>query len=369
MCFFSFVYPFMNLNKNLQKSWVKTSLKERYLLNQKGSSKKTFHITLSAEGSEIQPGDSIAIFPKNDPILVEKILNKLQASGQEKLVEKRSGKTLSLYQIFSELVDLVKCSNRLLTQISPELKKDPLNSLDLQDYLEKLSCKIDLQAFVDALLPLMPRFYSIANSSSYHPEEIHLTVALASYEKCGEKRYGLASKFLCEDLDFGEALSSYIHPTKTFLLPEDLHANIIMIGPGTGIAPFRAFVQERVKKNAPGKNWLFFGERTKAFDFYYQDEWEKWLKKGQLDLTAVFSRDQEEKRYVQHALFDQKEEVLDWLKNGAYLYICGDAKNMAKDVLKTLEKVLQIHEALSEEEASLQIKAWKKEGKILLDVY
>jgi sulfite reductase (NADPH) flavoprotein alpha-component len=223
---------------------------------------------------------------------------------------------------------------------------------------------------VNQFAPLLPRFYSVASSPKTHPDEVHLTVALSTYDHHGELRYGVASHFLCHIAEENAtAIPSYVQPTPHFTLPHNHEAHIIMIGPGTGVAPFRGFLHERLAHNAPGKNWLFFGERHRAFDFFYEEFWTSLVGQNKLRLDLAFSRDQEDKQYVQHRLTENGKELWSWLQEGAYLYLCGDADPMAKEVEATLLQIFKEHGNLAEADAKAYLKSMRHERRYLIDVY
>ena len=227
---------------------------------------------------------------------------------------------------------------------------------------------MDAQSFVGLLRPMPPRLYSIASSLSAHPEEVHLTVAVVRYEGNGRARKGVCSSYLAERV--GSTIPCYLHPNKNFKLPEDSSTPIIMVGPGTGIAPFRAFIEERKATAARGKNWLFFGDRSQSTDYLYQNEWETYQKDSILtDLDLAWSRDQDEKVYVQHKMLEKKEQLWSWLGEGAVFYVCGDASRMAKDVDQALRTIAQEEGSMSEEDASAWVKNLQKEKRYLKDVY
>ncbi len=352
------------------KIQVDAVFEKKELLNQKGSSKSTFHVVLKTEKPALfVPGDSIAVYPKNSDAVVDLFLEKTGFSGKELVFPKKSGQKISFKTFLKEKANLQKATRRFCACLDLAFSKDASTAVDLIDLLPKKACKIDVQTLTDSLLPMTPRFYSIASSSLYRPFEIHLTVALASYEVKGNIRYGLGSSYLCHSLQKGDLVQGYIQAAKDFHLPKDPNAPIVMIGPGTGIAPFRAFLEERAFHQSEGNNWLIFGERQKAYDFYYQNDWEELSKKIPLQITSVFSRDQEEKRYVQDALFANRKKLISWMEKGAILYICGDAKNMAKDVLEMLKQIASKEKGLSEEQSSSYIRDLKKTKRLLLDVY
>jgi sulfite reductase (NADPH) flavoprotein alpha-component len=255
----------------------------------------------------------------------------------------------------------------------------PENKTLLQEFLAEKDLIDFFQEFVidpsqfccyEFLAPLLPRFYSISSSLRTHPEHVHLLVALSSYQYKEETRYGVASHFLC-NLAIPEqtTIPLYVQPSRHFRLPDDPNADLIMIGPGTGVAPYRAFLQERLHQNAPGKNWLFFGGRNRSNDFFYESFWNLLIEQGKLKVSTAFSRDQEEKEYVQHKLLEQAEQVWAWLESGAYFYVCGDASKMAKDVEAALCQLIQTQGNLSPEQSKLYLKSLKTSKRYLTDVY
>lgn len=361
-------------------------IKERYPLTGKESTKETWHIALDVSGIDLPyaPGDSIGIYPKNDPTLVQHLIEAMKATGDEPILHKRSGRTLSLKEFLSKEANLARISTHFLRLIHthaccPEVahlleaenreklkafltEKDPLHLL--RTYVKN---RLPLQELCDQFGPLLPRFFSIASSQLADPTTLDLTVALYTWEQDGEKKYGVASHFLCYLAQIGETeIPFYLQPADHFRLPEDQSTDIIMIGPGTGIAPFRAFIQERLHKKATGKQWLFFGERNRSTDFFYES---LWTQIPSLRLSTAFSRDQSQKTYVQHRIEEEGKEVYHWLEQGAHLYVCGDAKEMAKDVEKALISLLTEHGSHSEEEARERLKLLKKSGRYNLDVY
>lgn len=340
-----------------------SKIQSRTLLSEPFSEKKTYHIVLEASDPflSFRAGDSIAIRPKNPSSLVEKVLKKLRVHGEEKIYDPKLETHIPLYTYLEERANLQKCS---FHKISPlERRFAPL--LDLLE--EHIPSFLDLPK---ALLPLLPRFYSIASSDKMFPGEIHLTVAHVQYLVNDEIVYGVGSHFLCrEAIPLKTSIPIYIQPSDHFTLPEDPKESIILIGPGTGIAPFRAFLQERHHSGASGKNWLFFGERHEKSHFYYRDFWEELVNLGKLRLDTAFSRDQENKVYVQHKMQERGKELWDWIEKGARIYVCGDAKKMAKEVELTLLDILREEGKLSQESAREKLKTMRKEKKYLLDVY
>ncbi|EEZ84982.1 Sulfite reductase [NADPH] flavoprotein alpha-component [Vibrio alginolyticus 40B] len=223
---------------------------------------------------------------------------------------------------------------------------------------------------IGLLRRLTPRLYSIASSQEEVDEEVHLTVALVEYEQNDEKRYGGASSFLAQRLEEGGEVKVFVEHNNNFKLPEDDSTPIIMVGPGTGIAPFRSFIQERENRDAEGKNWLFFGDRTFTQDFLYQVEWQKYLKSGVLSrLDVAFSRDQVEKVYVQHRILENAAQVWQWIQEGAYIYVCGDATRMAKDVHDALVIVAEQEGKMPRDDAEQFINDLRKAKRYQRDVY
>jgi sulfite reductase (NADPH) flavoprotein alpha-component len=246
--------------------------------------------------------------------------------------------------------------------------EDLVEGMDLLDLLEDPP-RLAPQAIVDLLPKLQPRLYSISSSPRMHPEAIHITVGVVRYELNGRTRNGVCSTFLAERIRSEDQLPIFLHPS-TFRLPEDTDRNVIMIGPGTGIAPFRAFLQDRAMCGARGKNWLFFGDQKASTDFLYQDELKAFQAQGVLhQLDTAFSRDQQQKVYVQHRMRERAREIWAWLEEGAHLYVCGDAKRMAKDVDMILREIVTEQGGLAEEATNAYIASLKKDKRYLRDVY
>ena len=350
-----------------------------------GSDKETRHFELSLKdsGLEYLPGDSLGVVPTNCEEVIGDLLAAVGLSGDETveigdehvilrdaLMHRLACTLLSKIQIkkFNEIA-----KSEQLTDLLQIANKDSLvdymwgrELIDL--FLEFPQSGLSAQDFVGLLRPMPPRLYSIASSLSAHAEEVHLTVAVVRYEGNGRKRKGVCSSYLAERV--GDTIPCYLHPNKNFKLPEDSSTPIIMVGPGTGIAPFRAFIEERQATGAKGKNWLFFGDRSQNTDYLYGNEWESYQKEGILnELDLAWSRDQQEKVYVQHKMLEKKAELWNWLQNGAVFYVCGDASRMAKDVDQALRTVAQDEGSMNEEEAAIWIKGLQKERRYLKDVY
>ena len=366
---------------------LKMQITDRYPLTQPGSTKETFHITLSLPfSSPHKVGDAIAIFPENCVSEIRELLSYLRLAPSNIVCEPKTNKTYTLEKFLTERVNLNKIRLSLLRAIDhktndPFLRnllqsdnKDLLNSCiqewDLLTWLSKIPMPLSAQELISHLLPLLPRFYSIASSPLRCSNHIDIVVSHFSYQKNERIKTGLASHFLCYAAEpHNTSILGYIQPTKHFTLPKDPSANIIMIGPGTGIAPYKGFLEERIHLQAPGKNWLFFGERNRDYDFFYREFLESCIAKGYLTLHAAFSRDQEEKLYVQHHIEKERKKFINWLDNGAYIYVCGDAKKMAPSVEATLRSILITEKNLAVQQAKDYLKSLRKEKRYLLDVY
>lgn len=359
------------------------------LVNQKitgtGSSKDVRHIELSLEGSGIryEPGDSLAVIAENPPALVDEFLEVLKldpeavvALHDESMVLREALATrleitaanlafLRAWAGLSNSDDLA----RLFTTDSTARLAEFLEQHQIIDVVRLFPAEIREQAFVDILRTLIPRSYSIASGPTANPDEVHLTVAAVRYDAFGTPHWGAASTHLADRLAEGDRLSVYVEPNKRFRLPEP-ERPIIMVGPGTGVAPFRAFIEERIEQGASGNSWLFFGDRNFHSDFLYQLEWQRHLKRKHLTrLDVAFSRDQKEKVYVQDRIVENAAELYRWIENGAALYVCGDAKRMAPDVHAALISVLKKAGGLTKEEAGQRLKELRGAGLYQRDVY
>lgn len=360
-------------------------------LTGEGSNKDTrhFELTLSGSGLAYEVGDSMGVFPKNDIELVEGILKNQGFSGDEQ-VANPDGKTVSLREALTRDFIISEPSKQFL-QALPEkdsssafLKDllDPGSKNHLDDYLwgrdvldfleEFTAAKFTPEEFVKLLRKLQPRLYSIASSQKTVGESVHLIVAVVLYqpERSGHLHLGVCSTFLAERAEGNGKVPLFVHSAKHFRLPENPDTATIMVGPGTGIAPFRAFLQERQAMGAKGKNWLFFGEQKAASDFFYKDEFEFWQSEGILTkFITAFSRDQTHKIYVQHRMHENAAELFDWLENGAIFYVCGDASRMAKDVDTALHQIVEKIGSKTTEQAKEYVDALKKEKRYRKDVY
>lgn len=369
------------------------TIKQRVSLTQQGSTKNTYHIVLDTHHLSLPftAGDSLALYPQNDPLLVSHLIQALKAQDSDRVTDPKTGQVVSLREFLTHKANLSRLTSsflKLLYEYEPSHnKKKQLSHLLheanrplLKQYLTEHD-PLDLfkeyegnQAPLEQLCaqfgPLLPRFYSIASSPRVYPHEIHLTVALTTFTHQGELRYGVASHFLNTLAQpHTTPISVYIQPTQHFRLPTDDTLPLILIGPGTGVAPYRAFLQERIASGARGKHWLFFGERNRSTDYLYAEELEQWKQKGQLQLDLAFSRDQSEKLYVQHLMRAKQELLWSWLQEGAILYVCGDAHHMAKEVDATLHSIAQEAGHLTPEEAKAYVKTLRASKRYLTDVY
>jgi sulfite reductase (NADPH) flavoprotein alpha-component len=370
-------------------------LTENRLLNKPGSAKETRHFVVDLRGSGLhyKAGDSLGVFPSNRESEVNELLQRLGATGDEPVsppllklpapISLRAALTdkLALAKPARKIIETLaaKATNAdekaklsgLLTPESKDLLAQYLEEREFVDLLaEYPSAKLTAQEFVEHLRKLMPRLYSIASSSKQHPSDVHLTVAIVRYETNHRERVGVCSTFLSDRAQVGSTPVPVFVSDSHFGPPEDGAKDCIMVGPGTGIAPFRAFLQDRVATGAKGRNWLFFGDQKKATDFLYEEEWQEYLAKGQLTrLDTAFSRDQLTKVYVQDRMRENAKELWSWLQGGAHFYVCGDAKRMAKDVDTALHDIIAEQGAMSVEQAVDYVKQMKKDKRYQRDVY
>lgn len=344
-------------------------ISHRVILNDIGSNKQTYHIEITSDDVVVyEPGDALGIVPKNNAGDVEFILNyfgteaakeisiKEQNATAEKWLQERNIKGLSKRS-------LEQIGNLLSVEIVSE-KDDLIDVLKQHPKPESLG----IESLIEVLLPIAPRLYSISSSAKAHDGQVHLTVNLNTFQVGEEVKTGLASQFLA-DFPLNQELEFYIHKNQNFRLPEE-ETDIILIGPGTGIAPFRSFLAHRDVTGAEGKNWLFFGEQHFVLDFYYQTEIQEWLTTGVLTkLDTAFSRDQERKIYVQDRIREKSKEFNNWLENGASIYICGQKNPMSQDVEQAILEVIAQERNISEEDAKQILSALENKGKYQKDVY
>jgi sulfite reductase (NADPH) flavoprotein alpha-component len=405
-----------------------TKITENYILNGKGSRKETRHIVfeLGDSGLEYKVGDALGVVPENPPHIVEELISvqgwdrsaKVTTHSGERTLYDALKKDFEVHMANKKFVQSLaakvvssgmnismsltsRTRNASLWNASPDEKTppslrpsapsdDPASKVEainadtkaLEDYLwtrdyvdimREFDVKYTPEEFMDLADRLKPRLYSIASSHDAHPGFVELTVGIVRFEYNGRARGGLCTQFMADEIDTsGAPIGVFMSPTKSFVLPEDKETDIIMVGPGTGIAPFRAFMEQRVHDGGGGKNWLFFGDQSAKTEFYYKDEIEGWLDEGHLyRFTTAWSRDQEEKIYVQHRLKEHGAEIWEWFERGAYFYICGDKQFMAKDVHQALIDIAIDHGGMSEDDATYFIEQtmMREQKRYLRDVY
>lgn len=357
-------------------------------LTKEGSEKDVRFVAVSLKGSGMQyeVGDALGVFPENCPELVESILRALGARGDE-VVPTPDGRTDFAYDALMKDYTITKINDRFASLLADAatdpseastlralLDNDPAGVLewwDLLDLLEQFpSARPPVRDMIAALSPLQPRLYSISSSLKAHPEEVHLTVGVVRYQKANRVRRGVASTYLTELVRPRQRVRVFVHTSKGFRLPESGDTPIIMVGPGTGIAPFRAFLEERAAMGWKGKNWIFFGDQRRDFDFLYQKEMEDYQSRGILTrLDTAFSRDQQQKVYVQHRMKENAAEIWAWLQEGAHFYVCGDARRMALDVDHALHAIVGEQGHMSPEAAKEYVKDMSKARRYQRDVY
>ncbi|MFO7725462.1 MAG: assimilatory sulfite reductase (NADPH) flavoprotein subunit [Oceanipulchritudo sp.] len=357
-------------------------------LNGRGSAKQTCHVELSLEGSGMtyEPGDVVGVIPANCPETVDDFLRQAGFSGEEP-IEEEAG-THTLREVLSDRFDVTALSLPIMKKYAPlarnsklEAFLEPDNKASLKDWLHGRELRDLFLEFppetalgIDELLKILrkmpPRLYSIASSLRAHPDEVHLTVGAVTYNTHGLLRKGVCSTYLCNRISKGDTVRLYTHHNKNFFLPENNDTPIIMVGPGTGIAPFRAFIEERKVLGATGPNWLFFGDQHFNSDFLYQTEWQGYLKSGLLNrMDVAFSRDTDRKIYVQHRMLENARDLYAWMKEGAFFYVCGDASRMAGDVHEALISIYASEGGLSREAAETEVKELQKSKRYQRDVY
>ena len=340
-------------------------------LNDRGSNKETYHIEIATEEPiTYEPGDSIGIVARNNKTAVNKIFELLELKGDEELYYKEQ--PYRSFELFINKLNIQYFPERIVQQYAKLVKKDiPSVKMDLADLLRIYPAdqKLNAQQLVNILDPVTPRLYSVSSSPSAHGEnEVHVTVCRSTFDVGGQTRYGLCSDYL-SCLEEGTSLQFYVNKNSSFRLPDSSN-DMIMIGPGTGIAPFRAFLHERDAQGHTGRNWLFFGEQHFVSDFLYQTELVSLLDTKVLTkLNVAFSRDQKEKVYVQHKMQRHAQELFDWIESGAHIYVCGCKDPMSYDVEKTLTNIISTHKNVNEEGALEYLQEMEENGRYHKDVY
>jgi sulfite reductase (NADPH) flavoprotein alpha-component len=338
-------------------------------LNDTGSNKETYHIEIEAEDVEYFPGDALGVVPENPQQKVEAIIKLLELDGDRKYAFRNEEYTA--FDLLKRKVEIVYLPERVVSAYANLVNQDiPATRIGLLDLLKiyPLKNSDQFEQLVGILEPIAPRLYSISSSPEAHSGEVHITVARDKFSVNDEVKFGLCSNFLAQ-FEVGQEIQFYIHKNNQFRLPED-DKDVIMIGPGTGIAPFRSFIAHRDATGASGKNWLFFGDQHFVTDFLYQTEIQNWVETGSLSkIDLAFSRDQQEKIYVQHKMKKKGKELYEWLQNGATVYICGAKEPMSVDVENALVEVVQEYGGKRTEEAVEFINQLKSEDRYLKDVY
>lgn len=358
-----------SLGKTSGKKIYNGKLQAHVNMNDIGSNKETYHIEIQADDVQYLPGDSVGIIPENKKEIVEKIIEITAINPATNLDHK--DELISVYDLLKKKLNILNLPERVIKKYASVVQQEiPATNIDLLDLLKIYSVK-DVNQFIDIikiLEPIAPRLYSISSSPEAHPGEVHITVAKNCFTINNEVKHGLASEFLSL-LNENKELQFYVSSNNNFRLPQE-DKNIIMIGPGTGIAPFRSFLWERDSTGALGKNWLFFGDQHFISDFLYQTEMQNFVETNLLTkIDTAFSRDQQEKIYVQHKIEKSGAEFFEWLEAGSYVYVCGAKEPMSKDVEQTILKIIETFGERSKEEAKQYLEHLKEEGRYLTDVY
>lgn len=353
-------------------------------LNGRHSTKETLHLELDLSGSELQyqAGDALGVYAFNPPRVVDPVLAKLGFTGEETVETHQGRKTLR--EALREDYELTPLTAYSVTRYAEATGDEKLKEImsdhtsaaayvygrDLLDLISETPFELTPESFISLLRKNTARMYSIASSPRAVDEEVHIVVTVVRYEAYGRKKLGHCSSFLSEQTELGDELLVFVDPNSRFKLPGDASKPIIMVGAGTGVAPYRAFLQEREGLDHPGKSWLFFGDRNFRTDFLYQTEWLQYLKDGALTRADVaFSRDQQEKVYVQDRMVARGKDLFGWLEEGAHIYVCGDKSHMAKDVESALRHIVRIHGDMTEEAAAEYVKRLQRENRYQTDVY
>lgn len=360
---------------------------ENINLNGRGSNKETRHIEFLLDnfGEEYEVGDCLVVLPQNDPALVELLMSTLGWDPSDQIQISEDGDTISLEEALTSYFEITKLTKPLLQNAAAYFDNEALedkvqdsewiqNYIEGRDFIDLLNDfppeELEPEDVYQILRKLPPREYSISSSYQSLPDEVHITVGAVRYNTHGRDRSGVCSVQFAERIQPGDTVPIYLKRNPNFKFPKDGDTPVIMIGPGTGIAPFRAHMQEREEYGYKGNTWLFFGDQHFTTDFLYQTEWQEWLKDGVLEkMNVAFSRDTDQKVYVQHRIAEHSKEFNEWLEKGASIYICGDEKNMAKDVHQAIRNVLVKEQNLTEEDAESYLKQMKKDKRYQRDVY
>lgn len=362
---------------------------ENINLNGRGSNKETRHLELLIEDANFQfePGDSLGIYPENQPALVDQLIEEMKWNKDELVTVNKQGDLLPIREALISNFEITVLTKPLLQKavafttdskladlLEPGKEEDMREYLygrDLLDLVQDFSpWEVEASEFVKILRKIPARLYSIASSLKANPDEVHLTIGAVRYHAHERDRIGVCSFECAVNKQIGDHLPVYIQRNDNFKLPDDPETPLIMIGPGTGIAPFRSFLEEREELECEGETWLFFGDQHYVTDFLYQVEWQQWLKNGTLTrMDVAFSRDNEEKVYVQHRMMEKSREFYEWIERGAVIYVCGDEKHMATDVHKTLAIILEEEGGMSPLEAEDYLAEMQKQKRYQRDVY
>lgn len=347
---------------------------DQVILSSSRSEKVTAHLELSLAGSGLAftPGDALMLVPENEPAAVEALLAAAGVAADEALVQRlrREQDVTTLSRVALETYQGLRPNPELQALLEGDGWRGWVEGRQLVDLLEAFPSRLEAEELGRLLRPLPARAYSIASSPLAFPEEAHLLVGLVDYESHGRRRQGVASGHVAHRLAKGREVGVYLRPNRHFRLPEDGNTPIVMIGPGTGVAPFRGFVQHRREQGHTGKSWLFFGEQRFTHDFLYQLEWQELVADGALTrMDVAFSRDQPQKVYVQHRMWERRVELWSWLQDGAILYLCGDAARMAKDVEAVLARIAQDQGAMEVDKAAAWLEDLTRQRRFRKDVY
>ena len=405
-----------------------TTITENYILNGEGSRKETRHIVfdLGDSGLDYKVGDALGVIAENPPHIVDELIE-VQGWNRDQTVTTHKGER-TLYEALKKDFEVHMANKKFVKSLASKVVSTGMNismafvsrqrnddawnasgdearpsglkasvpsndpaaqveainadvkavedylwTRDYVDIMREFEVKYTIEEFMELADKLKPRLYSIASSHDAHPGFVELTVGIVRFEYNGRARGGLCTQFMADEINTsGAPIGVFMSPTKSFVLPDDKDIDIIMVGPGTGIAPFRAFMEQRVFDGGKGRNWLFFGDQSASTEFYYKDTIEGWVDEGHLyKFTTAWSRDQEEKIYVQHRLKEHGKEVWEWFENGAYFYICGDKQYMAKDVHRALIDIAMEHGGMSEADAThfIEKTMMREQKRYLRDVY